>query len=475
MSGIKHNFSTVLMGLLTIAFIGCSTDDDDPAPTAITVSTSDFSITMDENPSPGQIIGSVEGSTNQGKVTFILGEQNPPGALAINNTSGELRVADEKLFDFEINPVITGNVRVYNGEVSKFAKVTITLIDVLEDNVFEGDIYLQSQQEVNDFGLQQYTHITGDIWIGSIQNYLSDIEDLKPLRTLSNIDGDLIILYNGKLRSTLGLENVSRVGGMINFLINPVLEKVEGMQKITSLSGSLIFNENLMLENLDGLNQITSAGKDVHFFDNPKLKNLDWMRNISSIGGDLTLAYTGITDVNGLSNLKSLSADLIIGGNPFLKNLDGIKDLSVTIDRLSIDLNESLTSIKELRNIKATGVVSIFGNTLLESLEGLQGLEAPLSLTITDNAALQNLEGLNNLTAVRRHFIISKNPSLKSLAGVDALGHVESNLTIAHNYSLKDFCELKDLLTHGNVGSFIAEYNAFNPTKQDIIDGNCKL
>ncbi|MGB3344424.1 MAG: hypothetical protein WBA61_10960 [Aequorivita sp.] len=474
MSGIKYNFSTVLMGLLTIAFIGCSTDDDDPAPTAITVSTSDFSITMDENPSPGQIIGSVEGSTNQGKVTFILGEQNPPGALAINNTSGELRVADEKLFDFEINPVITGNVRVYNGEVSKFAKVTITLIDVEETNVFEGNIHLKSQQEVDDFGLQQYTHVTGDLRIGEYQDSWSDIEDLTPLRNLTTLDGNLILAFNGKLISTLGLENVFKVGGDLEVARNRVLERVEGLQKITSLTGSILFLENFALENLDGLNQITNVGENVTFYDTPKLKNLDWMVNITTIGGFLSIGYTGINEVNGLSNLRSLATDLFLSHNPSLKNLDGLGNLSTNINHLNLRMNKSLTSIKGIRNINVTGRVEIYSNKLLESLDGLQGIKNPSNLSIGDTGIV-NLEGLNNLTSVKGDFSVGNNWNLKSLSGLDALNNIDGIFGVHTNYFLKDFCELRDFLTNGNVGSFEATGNSFNPSKQDIIDGNCKI
>lgn len=464
----------LMTGFLSLFFIGCSTDDDYVAPTAITVTTSDFAVSIPENPSPGQVLGTIEGSTNQGKVTFILGEQNPPGALSINNSTGELRVADERLFDFEINPVITGNVRVYNGEVSKFAKVTITLIDVEETNVFEGNIHLKSQQEVDDFGLQQYTHITGDLRIGEYQDYWSDIEDLTPLRNLTTLDGNLILAFNGKLISTLGLENVSKIGGNLDVIGNRVLERVEGLQKITSIAGSLFLFENFALENLDGLNQITNVGENIHFFDTPKLKNLDWMVNITTIGGLLSIGYTGINDVNGLSNLKSLGTNLSLNNNPSLKNLDGLGNLSANIERLSLSMNKSLTSIKGIRNINVTERVEIYSNKLLESLDGLQGIKSPSYLAISDSGIV-NLEGLNNLTSVKGDFSVGSNWNLKSLSGLDALNNIDGIFGVHTNYFLKNFCELRDFLTNGNVGSFEATGNSFNPSKQDIIDGNCKI
>ncbi|MCB0455675.1 MAG: cadherin repeat domain-containing protein, partial [Aequorivita sp.] len=78
----------------------CSKDSDAPNPFEITVTTSDFSKTMDENPSNGQLIGIVSGSTNEGSVTFSITEQNPAGAFSIDPASGELKVANATLFDF---------------------------------------------------------------------------------------------------------------------------------------------------------------------------------------------------------------------------------------------------------------------------------------------------------------------------------------------------------------------------------------
>lgn len=475
MCRIQYNYQLVLIVLATLAFVSCSKDEGDPPPTEITVTTADFSITMDENPTKGQIIGSVEGSTNQGQVAFILTEQNPSGAFSIDKSSGELKVADETLFDFETNPVITGTVKVVNGAVIKNATVTITLNDLEELNVFEGNIRLKSQQEVNDFGRQQYTHITGNLIIGEFQNYSSDIEDLKPLRNLTTIDGNLHIINNGELRSTLGLENLSSIGGGLAFVVNSVLEKVEGMQNITTIPGYLEFHDNLELSDLDGINQITSVGEKVSFFDMPKLKNLDWMSNISSIGDFLSVGYTGITNVDGLSKLRSLGTQLSFQELPYLTNLDGLANLTATIERLDIANNKSLLSIKGIRNIKPTNLVYIASNKELKSLDGLQGIETVTYLLIGINDAIENLEGLNNLKSVNGKFTIASNRSLKNLNGLDALNNVDSDLDVVDNYFLKDFCDIRDFLTNGTLGSFNAVYNAFNPTKQDIIDGNCKI
>ena len=185
----------ILIAFVALNFVSCSKDSDEPdqPETTITVSTQDFSTTMDENPTNGQVIGIVQGSTNQGSVTFSIMEQTPSGAFSIDPSSGELKVADEIIFDFENNPVITGTVKVANGTVFENAAVTITLNEVYEDNVFEGDVILLSQQEVDDFGANNYTKITGSLMIGE-ENSTTDIFTFIPLQTLRTINHDLLII-----------------------------------------------------------------------------------------------------------------------------------------------------------------------------------------------------------------------------------------------------------------------------------------
>ena len=78
---VKQSFKSLLL-VLTLLLSSCSKDNDssntddtipdDPNdPVEITVSTSDFTTTIDENPFYRQVLGVVEGSTNQGVVKFF--------------------------------------------------------------------------------------------------------------------------------------------------------------------------------------------------------------------------------------------------------------------------------------------------------------------------------------------------------------------------------------------------------------------
>ena len=92
---IKNLIINTLIILLFIGVSSCSSDSNEDNPIIITVGTSDFSTTINENPANGQIIGVVEGTTNQGDVTFSVTQQSPSGAFTIDSSTGELTVADE--------------------------------------------------------------------------------------------------------------------------------------------------------------------------------------------------------------------------------------------------------------------------------------------------------------------------------------------------------------------------------------------
>ncbi|WP_300570412.1 LamG-like jellyroll fold domain-containing protein [Flavobacterium sp.] len=122
----KVKFLSIFLISLIISCTDSENPDDD-----ITVSTSDLTITVDEIPSVGQSIGTVEGTTNQGSVTFSITE-NPNEVLQINPSTGELTVQNP--IDVFENPIVFGIVRVENGDVFKNAIVIVNLVLPCDSN-----------------------------------------------------------------------------------------------------------------------------------------------------------------------------------------------------------------------------------------------------------------------------------------------------------------------------------------------------
>ncbi len=120
----------------------------------------DRTITIDEHLGQGTVIGKVKESL-EGNYVFSIAEQNPNGAIEVNAATGELYVADEELFDFEVYPELTTTIHVANTEGSTSVTITVQLEDI-DDMVFfleasrqayleaaDGDWILITEQEYN--------------------------------------------------------------------------------------------------------------------------------------------------------------------------------------------------------------------------------------------------------------------------------------------------------------------------------------
>ena len=139
-------FNRLIRGLALFAIsssllVQCSKDeggDNYATPTpneAVSLSASDFSSSIDENPSQGAALGRVQATASSGTPNFSIINQSVAGAIAVSSNSGDITVADPALFDFETRQQITATVRVSVGNVSEEVTVTITINDVSEVDV----------------------------------------------------------------------------------------------------------------------------------------------------------------------------------------------------------------------------------------------------------------------------------------------------------------------------------------------------
>ncbi|MFH6602344.1 cadherin repeat domain-containing protein [Maribacter algicola] len=117
------------------------------------VSATNTDLTIDENPSNGDVVGALQASGSN--LTYTITFQNPAGAFAINQSTGELSVADEILFDFETNPNMLATISVSNGTQTVSANAFVELNDLNEigEYKFGGVIFWIDPASNNSEGL----------------------------------------------------------------------------------------------------------------------------------------------------------------------------------------------------------------------------------------------------------------------------------------------------------------------------------
>ncbi|WP_350285741.1 cadherin repeat domain-containing protein [uncultured Croceitalea sp.] len=110
--------------LILVVFVyGCSKDSENG------LNIRDLEVTIEENPSSGLLIGNLMSGNTDG-VQFSIVNQSPENAFLLNSNTGEIRVNDASLFDFETTPQLNLTAFITDGTVDETAKVTVDLDDM---------------------------------------------------------------------------------------------------------------------------------------------------------------------------------------------------------------------------------------------------------------------------------------------------------------------------------------------------------
>ncbi|MEZ4796342.1 MAG: hypothetical protein R2785_04135 [Flavobacteriaceae bacterium] len=204
----------------------------------------------------------------------------------------------------------------------------------------------------------------------------------------------------------------------------------------------------------------------------------------SKIDGKLQIGVVFDNDIVDLSPLSNLKEVFSISPTD---DLDGFIHIYKANNLISLNGLNNLVSVGGLSISNCNGLTTLQG---LESLTYINNFSRYNFLKIINNQNLENFNGLNNLLQIGisndipfTGLYFSGNPLLSN---IDALSNLEKvygvirtyhilNFESIGNNSLADFCGLENLFSNGvyNINGLRIEHNAYNPTVQDIIDGNC--
>jgi len=358
-----------------------------------------------------------------------------------------------------------------------------------DNGTYIGDVILRTQQEIDDFGALCYSRIEGNLLIGnpdfdfSSNRELTTIEDLISLKGLVEITDGLTIQACPLLLHLKGLENLISIGEGSDLKIN----ECRSLSTIAQLS-SLVNNNK---EN------------DIQLFGVESLNSLKGLEGYAA-AKQVIIVGSSLVNLEGLNNVKYLRA-LRLKGNELLTSLYGVHNVT-EMELLGITHNNLLTSLSEINDqvkLKYFGLynnnsissihdisrnfnnemwwVTFRYNEGLNSIGNLEGVESMSRLTIEGNTNLETLGGFPDLVEVGALFI-NDNPILTNLNGLESLIQVKGAYGFSNNFKLSNFCGIENLIINGN-GANTNEYgmpilhyvenNAYNPTVQDIIAGNC--
>lgn len=470
-----------------------------------------------------------EGDTPVTEVGFVIG--TAPGATLETNFARFPAIQDRlPIFELSLGGLPASSdffVRGYaiNGDgVGYGDDIAFT---TLEDKVFEGNVTLTTQDEVESFGANGYTTIMGELVItGAVNDLtpLSDLElvsskveirftELQDLQGLNNLadtgfqfsngfriesnsmlqslqglnrlqtaGGEFIIINNDLLTDLKGLDNFNRLIGVAEFRVQDCdnLTSLDGIENFEIAPFDLVISDNPLLSDISGLSNLRVLGFDLVVRNCNSLTSLSGLQGITSLNGIRIIGNTALTSLEGLDNVIQAPGTINLEFNTVLSDLSALSNITET-EFLDIESNDSLLDFQGLEGLNLVKAIRVERNLVLQSFQGLNNLEEVNGLTVIGNDALINFSGLENLRRISNNTLgnfgsltVIGNSSLLSMDGLENLIFLERSLQIVQNSNLSDFCALQGLFKSNG---FNADINIFenlsNPSQQDIEDGNC--
>jgi len=332
--------------------------------------------------------------------------------------------------------------------------LSISFITAQVCDLDSGVVYLNSQEEVDQFGIDNpdCTEADRSIFING-----DDISDL----------------------SALG--NLIKVNGTIQIRSCPNLQNLEGLNSIKSIGIDLKIFDCDNLQDISALNQLEIIGKFLEFKNLPSLISTGEFSQLDTIRRRITLQNINALDVNAFSNLDFVE-DIYIEENTF-PTLSAFPELIGIDDYLVIENNLLLTSINDFPKLKeGVGDLRINGNQALLNIEGFSELDSvKLKFQIQDspslsdissaftslrynethiiieNTMIESISNFNNLETCGT-FILSENPELTSLAGLENLRTVDGEFQLYKNEKLNNIEAIENI----DYATLRRKYTGFN-------------
>ena len=419
---------------------------------------------------------------------------------------------------------INGHLELDNCDIENFNGLN-QLIRIQGNFVIES---LNNFNRIESFkGLENLEEIGGDFQLKGLGYCLynrshyyytsfNELESFEGLERLTTIGGNFSISSEGndkyisfkKLSSLNNLTNLASIGGnfeiyapeyeiaQLSTIELPTLKQINGY--IYMRNGFYMGNRNrmnLVLENLEKLGGFEC--KSFTTLNVPKLKRIDeklyigvtaskvgsinaqeilnGLSAITYVGKDLRIDCSGIESFEPLGNLEFVGGDLIfdIGSSERnnLQSFTGFENLNTIGGRLiwgtGVSSAGSVSTYTSFSNIQ-----SFQGFNNLSSIGGFR-----MSINYGDFSKFTSFAGLENLRQIKGDFTIEVEDSFWGLSDISALTNLETveggEFKIKGCYLLKDFTPLKQALTSYQ-GRFTTYSNGYNPTKEQILNGEGK-
>jgi len=327
---------------------------------------------------------------------------------------------------------------------------------IYKGKVFVG-FYPQSIDDMKSFYEDGFTIIDNGLNL----RHLDWLENLDYLSNLESVNGPVKISGNSELTSLKGLRNLTSINntndfyGSLHIAGNVKLKSLEGLNNLKKIESSLFISNNQELEDCSSLKNLQELNNYFHFYNNDNVVSLTDIGNSIQIIDEIEISDSEkLTEISSFENLTEMNSIISIRNNPNLQAIHGFSSLT-KLHGLEIINNEKLKTIIAFQKLKSIKYSFLIENTIIPNL-----------------LFLSNVDSMGNRVELK---------SCSSLKSLDGLNHAEffvnsPRIKILNNNSLVDLCAIQNMVkSMTGFSSYAVGDNAFNPTKEDIINGECSL
>lgn len=156
----------------------------------------------------------------------------------------------------------------------------------LKSEICEGDVYLYSQKDIDEFGNQSCSEIIGSLYIEDSEDNVFDITNLNALNSLKIVSNTVNIGVNPLLEQLNGLNKITFIGFNLQIASNEVALNDNSFNNLYEVGGSVyIVGENMT--EMNGLNNLKKIGENLNIVQASKLVKIDGLNSLEEIGGNI--------------------------------------------------------------------------------------------------------------------------------------------------------------------------------------------
>lgn len=357
-------------------------------------------------------------------------------------------------------------------------------------HIFMGNILLFSNYDVADLKKKGYTQILGYVTVYENVTSLEGLEgltyieelslfhctnlySLKGLENLENIGRRFNITECNNITSLVGLENLKSIGG--DFSVDCNLTSFVGLKNLRSIGGTFrIEDRQSSLTSFAGLENLRSIGwlyMKAYSGAFNSLTSIADLKNVEMIGGLYLEGLRSLTSLSGLEHLSNCSG-IRLENLPSLVSIAALKNVRSVTEILSLRDLPLITSLSDLKNLTTVSGNFYLDNMPLESLSGLENLEVVGSLYFANMPSLTSIAALKNIKSDMYALSFNNLSSLTSLYGLNNARSIINEFRVRNCTRLSSYCDFMNALENIS-GTYDVRGNAYNPTKTQMLKGEC--